>query len=267
MNKTNITVTTWDECKSNYYINHRDSIFRDAIIKKGILQDRGVKVGVVITTSGNNGIFVSQAIESFIRELPNNNFIILYINESVDPATLAIADKFPGIKVVYVKDQNAEGGLTGTWNKGIKQCLQSKCDIIVLANDDILFDCSVNHILYSAYRDNSTPGKIFCPVTNAPGPLDPIIGTSCPFNRQQLSPGPRNESDYELLVNNTQGNCNGFFMVFPKETLKSNKFNGEYFFNPKFPFGGNEVEWCKRFITIGGKISVVPRHLYTTTKI
>ena len=249
----------WTKAKENYSIDK--SIFQDAGAKRSSLEMTKEKIGVVITTHGYNGIFARQAVESFIRELPSNRFIVLFINESDDPITNGLADQFPEINVVNIEVQKTGpgGGLTGTWNEGIKLCLDQYCDVIVLANDDIVFDASVTHIIHAAVEDKSVPGNVFCPVTNAPGPGGPLIGASCPFNRQQLSPGPRNEDNYELIVNNNKGNCNGFFMVFPKQALLNNTYNEEYFFDPNLPFGGNETEWCKRFINTGGKVTVVPK--------
>ena len=54
-------------------------------------------------------------------------------------------------------------------------------------------------------------------------------------------------------------NINGFFMVFSKYVLLKNKFNESYYFNPKKPFSGNEVEWFNRFKAIGGKSVIVPQ--------
>ena len=247
----------WKKAKDEF--SKCQVIYDEALRKKLFLENDGAKIGVVITTHGDNGVFARQTIESCIRELPTNTFIILFINESQDPITIGLKEMFPEIKVVNVENQRVGGGLTGTWNRGIEECIRAACDVIVLANDDILFDSSVTHVMHSAYMDNSAPGNVYCPVSNAPGPGGPLIGAICPFNRQQLSPGPRNEDDYELLVNNNQGNCNGFFMVFPTQTLQSNIYKRGCYFDPKFPFGGNEVEWCKRFISIGGKVTVVPK--------
>lgn len=253
--------TLWRKERDSYTID--DSIFEESFRKKEFLESEGASIGVVITTHGDNGVFARQTVESFVRELPSNTFIVLFINESEDPITLGIGEKYPQIKVIHVEDQKAGGGLTGTWNRGIEECMAASCDVVVLANDDILFDSSVTHILHSAYMDASAPGSVYCPVSNAPGPGGSRVGALCPFNRKQLSPGPRCEPDYELVVTEkgktSLGNCNGFFMVFPIQTLLSNVFARGHYFDPNFPFGGNEVEWCKRFISRGGKVTVVPK--------
>ena len=249
-----------------------DRICSEASKKKKLLETSKKKIGVVVTTHGANGIFARQTLECFIRELPSNSFIVLFINESEDPITLGLADEFPQVKVVHVLDQTAGGGLTGTWNRGITLCMAEGAAVVVLANDDILFDCSVMHILYSASQEKSVPGKVFCPLTNEPGcrasedtttsPEGIFIKRGellCDFNQRQLGATPRAESDFILEVGGVPGNCNGFFMVFPKRALLSNVHSRGYWFDPTIPFGGNETEWCKRFIKIGGRAAVVPR--------
>ena len=68
-------------------------------IKKNINQKKRIltkncKTGVVITTHGFNGIFVKQALECYIRELPDNYFIVLYINESNDKIVLDLMNQY-----------------------------------------------------------------------------------------------------------------------------------------------------------------------------
>ena len=75
------------------------------------LMDQNVKTGVIITTHGFNGVYARQCLESFIRELPPNYFIVLYINESQDPVTLELQDSHSSanVDIVYVENQQ-EGG-------------------------------------------------------------------------------------------------------------------------------------------------------------
>ena len=47
-------------------------------------------------------------------------------------------------------------------------------------------------------------------------------------------------------------------MVFSKQVLIKNKYNNNYYFDPKYPFGGNEMEWFKRFVLKSGIGCVIP---------
>ena len=48
-------------------------------------------------------------------------------------------------------------------------------------------------------------------------------------------------------------------MVFPKHVLIKNKLGDVYFDHINNPFSGNETEWFKRFLKIGGKPVIVYR--------
>jgi hypothetical protein len=76
------------------------------------------KIGCVITTNGMNGIYVKQLLQCYKYILPQNSYIILYVNESDDDITLQLKNDFKtdNFNFVYIKDQSINGGLTGTWN-------------------------------------------------------------------------------------------------------------------------------------------------------
>ena len=213
------------------------------------LKNKNKKIGVIITTNGNNGIFVKQCIECYLRTLPENSYIILYINESKDPITLDMKNIFPSIEIIYIANQHKEGGLTGTWNKGIDKCFENNCDIIIVSNDDILFDSSISHICLEAANLKPEDMIYFGPKSNKPGNESNNIQLGLPQNRNPVL----------CTYNNNLWNINGFFMVFTKSVLLANKFNEKYYFNPEYPFGGNETEWFNRFKQIGGKGVIVPR--------
>ena len=209
-----------------------------------------IRLGVVITTNGFWGVLVRQCIECYTREFPEA-FIVLFINESGDPITLGLEKEFSQIKVVYIKDQIKSGGLTSTWNAGIDMCMRANCNVIILSNDDIVFDSSVKNIVEYAYLTPRDKLQYYGPLTNNPGPA------KC--NKPQLSLKPQNRYNFSLKYKNRYSNLNGFMTVFPKHVLLANKFDDTYYFDPKYPFGGNETEWFNRFIKIGGQPIVVPR--------
>tara|TARA_Y100000385_G_C13075578_1_gene631272 strand:- start:725 stop:1891 length:1167 start_codon:yes stop_codon:yes gene_type:complete len=204
---------------------------------------RGKKVGVVVVTHGNNGILIRQCIYSFLQILPTDTYIVLYVNESEDKITLGLNEMFPQIDYIYINDQHENGGLTGAWNKGIQNCVDNACEIIVIANDDILIDSSLEHILNEAENCPYDNLSYFGPVSNNPGPKD--------LNRTQA------HTNYGTGSFITHDNLNGFFMVFPAHSLLSNMFDHIHYFDPSYPFGGNETEWYNRFRAIGGTGFVV----------
>ena len=208
------------------------------------------KLGIVITTHGNNGIYIQKCVELFLNFFPNS-FIILYVNESNDPITLNIKKKFKNINYIYVKDQIANGGLTSTWNQGIDLCIKHECDVIILSNDDIIINKSIYNIVNNAFEDVNGL-KYFGPVSNNPGGR---LATKL----NQLSNKATSRKNKLCKYKGTPCYLNGFFMVFHKNALIRNKFNQKFYFDPNYPFGGNEVEWFNRFKSKGGSGVVVPR--------
>jgi hypothetical protein len=200
------------------------------------------KVGIVVTTHGKNGILVRQCLNSlidFITKYPI--YIVLYINGSEDPITLGLHELFPNIDVIYVNNQKRNGGLTGTWNQGIERCIQQNCKVVILSNDDILVDNSIHHIIDDAM--NCKSNIYFGPCSNCPCTknlmsiyADGICLTSSAKRSRILT---FNKRPFEL---------NGFFLCFPTHVLVKNKFNARSYFNPQYPFAGNETEWFKRFL-------------------
>lgn len=210
------------------------------------------RVGVVITTHGYNGVYIRQCIECYYNIFQNNIYIVVFINESNDPITLSLKNQFPNIDFIRISNQTLFGGLTATWNAGIDLCFKKNKDIIILSNDDILFGYSIKNIIYETYNSILRKQLVyFGPITNNPGPTK--------NNKIQYGEEPINKSPFLCKNNNSFINLNGFFMVFSKACLIKNKFNTQFYFDPRLPFGGNETEWFNRFMSIGGKPVIVPR--------
>jgi hypothetical protein len=110
------------------------------------------KVGIVLVTHGNNGIFVKQALNSFCQFI-NNFYMCVYVNESDDPFTIELPQIFKdyNIEWIFIKDQKQNGGLTGAWNKGIDKCIDHCCETIIISNDDIFITNSIKYIIHKAY--------------------------------------------------------------------------------------------------------------------
>ena len=202
------------------------------------------RIGVVITTHGNNGLLVEHSIKSYLTFLPKHTSYFLFVNESDDPNMFALKDKYAHVEYIYIADQTTNGGLTGTWNQGIDKCLLKHCDVIILSNDDLIIDSSICHILHhAAYGIPVNQLNYYGPVTNNPGPAI----------QNQLQHSKHMNTGAKAINHN----LNGFFMVFPKDALVLNKYDEFHYFNPKYPFGGNECEWYERFKLKGGQSILV----------
>ena len=186
--------------------------------------------------------------------MPANYFIVLYINESSDPITLELQNTHTrdNVHIVYVENQKEGGGLTGTWNKGIDLCLQQRCDVVVVSNDDIVFDACINNIIWQCHQEKDAL-KYFGPISNNPGPKD------CKVNQCQYGIRPETADPRPALYKNNPCNINGFFMVFSQKVLLKNMFDETHYFDPRKPFKCNDLEWFNRFKALGGKAVIVPQ--------
>jgi hypothetical protein len=131
-------------------------------------------------------------------------------------------------------------------------CLKNNCEVIILSNDDLIIDKTFLHILIEAEKaEKQKKMAYFGSLTNNPGPSE--------CNKGQFSHNPVNGHSFINKYKNKYTNLNGFLMVFPKHVLLKNMFDEKHYFDPKFPFGGNETEWFNRFVNIKGIPIVVPK--------
>ena len=211
------------------------------------------ELGVVVTTYGKNGVYVRRCITSIYRCVDTSKYnvhVILYVNEVTDDLTLSLDKVFRKLTLVHVKDQTANGGLTGTWNQGIDWCRRKRCTCIVLSNDDVMLTNSINHVLREACAcaPSDDVHRYFGTLSNNAGP-----GA---INVWQHGTRPVDDEDAPLQTSNYRA-LNGFWMVFPTYVLERNRYDKAHYFDPNKPFGGNEVEWAERFFRQPNHQSVV----------
>jgi hypothetical protein len=105
--------------------------------------EREYKCGAVMTSHGLMGAYAQSCLGSLARFLPAGSKIVLYINEGTDLLFDTFPDKFPDVEIVHVDDQEEFGGLTGTWNDGIR-----KCRVRCRATGEWRHTCRVEHCAY-----------------------------------------------------------------------------------------------------------------------
>jgi GT2 family glycosyltransferase len=192
-----------------------------------------MKPGVIVTVHDYIAQFGVPCVDSLIAHTPTPREIFVFDNESSDPLWHALPRRYSGIggvTVIRVDDQKSAGGLTGTWNRGVTTCLERGCDPIVLMNHDTKVNSSWINFL-EAITDDTV---IYGPMSNEPGALH-VHGD------QFSEDGPAGAGLRRVAI------VNGFCFGFTAGLARANSFDGQNFFDPKLPFGGNETEFQRRY--------------------
>lgn len=222
--------------------NYKGNPFRNNTLVLSRIYDKKIpkkkfKVGIVITTHGNNNQkMCKMCLDACLKHIHHPKEVFLFDNESSDPWTCKIPEKYKDKHVTYtrINDQTANGGLTGTWNMGAKMALNNNCHVILFLNNDAFVNETINDlIMLSGFKNNAIVG----PLTNQPGYLKNALRNQfIKSNRLYAHFNYKKITDY----------VNGFCFAVHASALKNNKYDEQYFFNPKLPFSGNEVEWARR---------------------
>lgn len=202
------------------------------------------KIGVVLTTHKNNLQKILTSTRSVIENCTPNRKIIVFDNEGPEENKDILLTNFPEIEYIHIDDQRKMGGLTYTWNEGIRKCLEDNCETVILLNHDIKCNHTFRHLIVASLNKEKE-GIYSCTTNKAPW------GNH--LNQQSYI-----QSD-SILVNehyNEKG-PGGFCLAIPKEVLLKNKFDDYNFFDPKFPFDGNELFYNRRWYNKGGKVYIV----------
>lgn len=90
----------------------------------------------------------------------------MYDNEGTDIDTANIHRSRPGVTYIHVANQAHAGGLTYTWNDGVRRCLALGADVVLVLNHDIAAGPTLRHLLDAA--SNSSRLGAYGPVSDYP---------------------------------------------------------------------------------------------------
>ena len=126
----------------------------------------------------------------------------------------------------YIEDQ-FEKGITGAWSLGVKQAIDSGCDIVILTGDDIVFNDTINNLIQHIENDEESGNSIY-------GPLASGITNQC-----QLASGPNGQIT-QLPGNIVNQHLGGHLYAFTKEFYhKWKQPNGDLFIIDQHHNGGD----------------------------
>lgn len=205
--------------------------------------------GFIVTTHYNNYIIIKKCLDLLFKYIPEESYVILYVNETKCDKVLNIKNDYLEYKdkfdVIYIDNQEKNGGLTGTWNQGINYLLNKKnfnCKVITILGHDSYVNENIKYLLEKALKsEENNELKYFGPLYKN------FIGKNDELWQDELH--------YKKYSNKF---IIGSLFTFPVNSLVKNKLNlNEYFDAQRFPFGYNDIDWYNRFIKKGGKAEIV----------
>ena len=180
---------------------------------------------IIITIHNHVKKFGLPCVNSVLKQSGKAK-IYIYDNETNDPdlcELLQLVEDHPEIVYIRIDDQVNFGGLTGTWNDGIRRARKDGLQKVVLLNHDVIVGDSWKYFITSIQSDYA----IYGPLSNRPG------GGNGGWKFQK---GEKPENNGLIKVNKIMGFCMGFTLGRPELKL----FDDWRFFNPDFTFGNNE---------------------------
>lgn len=200
-----------------------------------------MKTGIVVVYHNFVNKFILPCLNSLLNNIKTEKFVCVLDNESKHEDNYKVVDFCDindGFLYIRIDNQNENGGLTGAWNKGIDLCILNECDAIIIMNDDILINETWEYFVSSIIDDNT----IYGPVSNNPG----HVWTDRKGVKIQYSKNNQSKNENPVKV----GYVNGFCFGCTTKTFINNKYDDRHYFNPAFPFEGNETEFQLRLFKL-----------------
>lgn len=179
------------------------------------------------------------------------------------------------------------GGLTRSWNHGIRQAVADGCEYVCVTNSDVIFSPGWFAPIAEALEKFALVG----PVTNAPGnqPLQDVLRYKPIYDLLRI--GVKDKQIESMVATDDETDIsdiarmlscsnlttvpvqelNGFCMVAKSSTWKTGRFDADHFFKPRNDFNSrgernatplmtlNDCELCARYRRDGLRIGVVRR--------
>ena len=171
--------------------------------------------GFIITTHHNNYDLIYKCLKCLFKHIPNNSYVILYINESTNHDINTINTQFNKVNIVKIKNQMKNNGLTGTWNQGINKCIENKCQTITILGHDTYVNENIKYLLYAAERAQQYNKLEY---------YGPLFKNYSNKNDELFQ-------DEKHWKNYTQRYLIGSIFTFPLNSLLKNKLNNKHYFD------------------------------------
>jgi len=177
--------------------------------------------------SRNSFDIINNFIESLYKFCKRDFTLYLFDNGSDEVYEVP---SYSNIKYIRIKDQTIRG-LAGPYNDGIKMAVEDGCDLIILVNDDITINHTVNIFIDMVMNHEFKDIGLYGPLSNG-----------MHVNSHQLANQP-GEGIREITNEYYQfADINGFLMAFTPEFYHLVKLdNGDFCDMRKIWGGGEEI--------------------------
>ena len=135
------------------------------------------------------------------------------------------------LSIIRIKDQYI-GGITYTWNEGVKQAMLEDYNVIIVINDDVILDKTINNFIDAIATHELRDNAIYGPISN---------NANCPPQEGNKPHG----NIFEVDV------INGFCLGMTRETILSNYYdinNNLFSTAHEEKWGHQEVELQQRIL-------------------
>ena len=191
-----------------------------------------------------------DTINNFIRTLYKycKHDFILYLFDNASDEEYKIPNK--DIKYEYIEDQTI-GGLARPYNDGVKRAIKDDCDIIVIVNDDVVFNKTINKFFDTIIKHQHSDVGLYGPLTN---------GINKGKNFQDADEPGRGIREI-TKIEGSFGVLNGFLIAFTKEFYhKFKKKSGKFFDDDqKHLWKGGERAFRRRVVPKGGRMFIIKK--------
>ena len=223
----------------------------------------------LVLPSYNAYAYSRRAIQSFCKYTPEAlNPVVIHCDDASPSYEQQSWDFFyGGLQRDRIWHQHFEknGGLTRSWNWGLRKARELGCKYAIAGNSDILFtEGFYEGLLWHLDRGTRLVG----PVTNAPGWSDKNSQrqnvrnyypnydiNDDPAYLQQVA---RYLKETQPISNLVERQINGFCTMSTLDYWWAGAFDAKHVFDPKYKLTGNEDELERRWTRKGWRVGFVP---------
>jgi len=191
---------------------------------------------------------INNFIKSLYRFCKSDFILYLFDNASDEKYKIPRYNYHPFLQTRHIKYSYIENqmlrGLAGPYNDGIKMAILDNCDLIILINDDIILNDTINIFINTVLNHPHKDIGLYGPLTNG------VIKRS-PQLAKKAGKGIRE------ITGNKNLNINGFLMAFTPEFYHKFKLPNGDFCDMKWKWSGGEEILQKRVRAYGGRMFII----------